>query len=635
MYVSVGYEDSSGKREDVYTDERYDGENTRAYVGVNHGESDSTYAAIVCGDPVVSRVMWNQKDYTNGQLTGDTNFYTQVPSTKTEPWGYQEVAYQIGSDRVYDIKTNFPIFDLNPDDPEKVDAIKRYIESGDISGAENYVELMSPVVHVTVKLVGPRAPIAYISTSADFPKGSPLTPGDFKLTWRNSANHGTLPIDGGSESLTYDSQNPAPPILKTAYTLGFFLECTAGDGWQQSGGVSVHRNPADSSIIAETENLDIILIVNGQSTDDDKYQDDDNNTDPNHDPTGPSNVNDGGNISTLSTTYQLTAVQMKSLGNFLWSSNFTDDINLVNESPIQNVVSSMAIPVGTTGTSQEIKIVNVSTGVNATKVAKQVLYLTGVGSTYKDGKWHCINGKYRENCPSPSDFVPYNSAMPLDDNGVPLTWLDYEKTSLSLHLPYIGFKTLNTRQFMGKGLQVDYVVDLITGACEALVHYVVPKTGKKVLVHRFGGTCGINIPLTARDNTQYLATMATSILGSVSSFVGGLIGGNPSGILSGLTGGVSSATQHIHQDSTGTPSPMCSTLIPNNIYLVIERPRASFPKNYGHNHGWNCHFNAIIKNLNGYTKLDRVDLSGLTCTASERAHIKELLEGGFYTGNRS
>lgn len=638
MYATSTWEVSTGKQSETWTDTSYQGgTDTRCFIWRKpQPDNSNTYRGSVCAHEYDNNsVTINAKVYLNGELQQDINTNYAVDSHYDTTYdGYFNSTFNVGSDTVYKLKTNFPIFKEDPNDQESVDAVKRYVESGDISGAENYAELMSPVVRVTVKLSPESAPVAYISTKAQYPEGSPFNDGDFSLRRLGAsgaeAGSSTLPIDGGSEQIQYYAMNPQPPIFKTSYTLAFTLTGKIGGhaNINQRAEVKVCKNTADSEVLSEEPNLHIILIKEGTPSEDDKFQDDDNNTNPNHDPTAPPTVVDGGNVSTLSTTYKLTEAQMKSLGNFLWSANFTDDIHLVNESPIQNIVSSMAMPVSISGSSQNIKIVNVDTGVGAIKCNKQVVRLDNVGH------YGPIQPQMWENCPRPEDYSPYCSGMAMAQNK-PLTWLDYEHTSMTLYLPFIGFKTINTRQFMGKSISVSYVFDVVAGACEALVFYVVPSTGRKVLVHRFGGTCGINIPLTARDNTQYLASMATNLLGSATNLIGGALSGNVGSMLSGLTGAVNSATQHIHQDSTGTPSPMCSTLIDTNIYILIERPRARIPKNYGHNHGWNCHFNAIIKNLNGYTKLDRVDLSGLTCTASERAHIKELLEGGFYTGNRS
>lgn len=639
MYANVQWDAGSDHYLTTYTDTSYSGDNTRCFVFRVPSSTPgvSSYSGqVACKEyPDNNGVTIDKKRYMNGEEFESTSTHYNCDNTQDTTYDcYRTEVFDSGFDNYYEYHGNFPIFKYDPDDPESVDAVKRYVESGDISGAENYVELMSPVVRVTVKLSPESAPIAYISTEAQYPEGSPFNDGDFSLRRLGSqgseAGSNSLPIDGGSETLQYYAMNPQPPIFKTSYTLSFTLTGKLGGqaNINQQASVKVCKNTADSEILSEDNNLHIILIKDGTPSDDDKFQDDDNNENPDHDPTAPPSVVDGGNVSTLSTTYKLTETQMKSLGNFLWSSNFTDDIHLVNESPIQNIVSSMAMPVSISGSSQNVKVVNVDTGVGALKCNKQVVRLDNVG-TYGP-----IEPNMWENCPRPEHYSPYCSGMKMAQ-GKPLTWLDYEKTSLSLYLPFIGFKTINTRQFMGKSISVSYVFDVVAGACEALVYYVVPSTGARVMVHRFGGTCGINIPLTARDNTQYLASMATNLLGSATNLIGGALTGNVGGILSGLTGAVNSATQHVHQDSTGTPSPMCSTLIDTNIYLVIERPRAKIPKNYGHNHGWNCHFNAIIKNLHGYTKLDRVDLSGLTCTASERAHIKELLEGGFYIGNRS
>lgn len=291
-------------------------------------------------------------------------------------------------------------------------------------------------------------------------------------------------------------------------------------------------------------------------------------------------------IGVLTSTFKMTKERLVQLGQFLWSANIFDRFSLINNNPIENIVSCKSIPINTDGTNQEIVLGNVSTGVNGEKInnnfSKQV-----IGSILVNEHYHNF-----------LDYAPY--------------------TNVILYLPYIGFKELDTTLVMNKTIQVIYTVDSITGGCLAQVYV------NNVRLYEFTGNVGIDIPITASNRAQVEAGYIQAGVGAAMSAVGGNIG-------SAVTSLLNSATSQYHYSSTGNPNPMCVASTNRTCYVIIDRPNYQNLKAFNHTRGRKCYLSKTIGSLHGFTVCDsNIDLSGINATQSELEELKEILSSGFY-----
>ena len=300
--------------------------------------------------------------------------------------------------------------------------------------------------------------------------------------------------------------------------------------------------------------------------------------------------NDTGDVSAgigvLTSTFKMTKERLVQLGQFLWGSNIFDKFSLVNNNPIENIISCKSIPINADGTNQEIVLGNVSTGVNGEKISNNFAKQT-IGSI-------AINEHYHNFL----DYAPY--------------------TNIILYLPYIGFKELDTTLVMNKTLQVIYTVDAITGGCLAQVYV------NNVRLYEFTGNVGIDIPITASNRAQVEAGYIQAGVGATISAVGGNVG-------SAVTSLLNSATSQYHYSSTGNPSPMCVASTNRTCYIIIDRPNYQNLKAFNHTRGRKCYLSKTISTLKGFTICDsNIDLSGINATQSELEELKEILSSGFY-----
>lgn len=320
----------------------------------------------------------------------------------------------------------------------------------------------------------------------------------------------------------------------------------------------------------------------GYTEDNDNGYNDGTDNDENDEDTG--DVSAG--IGVLTSTFKMTKERLIQLGQFLWGSNIFDKFSLVNNNPIENIISCKSIPINTDGANQEIILGNVATGVNGEKISNNFTKQT-IGSI-------AINEHYHNFL----DYAPY--------------------TNVILYLPYIGFKELDTTLVMNKTVQVIYTVDAITGGCLAQVYV------NSVRLYEFTGNVGIDIPITASNRAQVEAGYIQAGVGATASALGGNIG-------SAVTSLLNSATSQYHYSSTGNPSPMCVASTNRTCYVIIDRPNYQNLKSFNHTRGRKCYLSKTISTLHGFTICDsNIDLSGINATQSELEELKEILSSGFY-----
>ena len=321
---------------------------------------------------------------------------------------------------------------------------------------------------------------------------------------------------------------------------------------------------------------------NGYTDDNDNGYDDGKDNDEKDNDTG--DVSAG--IGVLTSTFKMTKERLVQLGQFLWGANIFDKFSLVNNNPIENIISCKSIPINTDGANQEIILGNVSTGVNGEKISNNFAKQT-IGSI-----------KINEHYNNFLDYTPY--------------------TNVILYLPYIGFKELDTTLVMNKTLQVIYTIDAITGGCLAQVYV------NNVRLYEFTGNVGIDIPITASNRAQVESGYIQAGVGATMSAVGGNVG-------SAVTSLLNSATSQYHYSSTGNPSPMCVASTNRTCYVIIDRPNYQNLKAFNHTRGRKCYLSKTISTLHGFTICDsNIDLSGINATQTELEELKEILSTGFY-----
>ena len=294
----------------------------------------------------------------------------------------------------------------------------------------------------------------------------------------------------------------------------------------------------------------------------------------------------------LTRTYAVSASTLHNIGQKLWTQAYFNVLK-VQSNPIENIVSVKGLPMEFTGTAEEIKVGDIAFGINGDKVAS--VHKISIGSVKYTGYY----GNYL-------DLGPY--------------------TKTKVNLPYIGLVEVDPADIFNSTLSVDYVIDLVTGQCMAIL------TIDGIPYMNVTGQMGFDIPITATDRVQTELRVASAAITAVGGAAGHLIGGD---ILGAGVGGASSALSLMGADytsqRTASPSPACASFANHMVYLLIERPLYEGESaGYKHLHGYPCHKYMKLGSLSGFVAVDRRTDINIAMTSEENAMLEQLLTEGVY-----
>ena len=301
-----------------------------------------------------------------------------------------------------------------------------------------------------------------------------------------------------------------------------------------------------------------------------------------------SDISTNSNISLLTTTYAMNESNLKALGRKLWDNSFMENISMINNSPIENILSVKSFPFPINGgASKNVILGNVNMEVTGNELPSTYTPIKTIGTFKVDKKF----------------------------SGV-LEWLNYH-TQVICYLPYIGFVELNIKEIIDKTITLKYIYDVITGVCTACFY------SNNIEICKYSGTIAIDIPITASNRAQVESGYIMSALGAV----GSLLSGNLMGIAGSAFGAIMNQN---HFTTKGSPSPSCDAFDEQKAFIIIDYPVYYEPTNYAHDYGYPCNLSMKLGNCKGFTKCANVDVDGLSCTEEERAELKSLLENGVY-----
>ena len=301
-----------------------------------------------------------------------------------------------------------------------------------------------------------------------------------------------------------------------------------------------------------------------------------------------SDISTNSNISLLTTTYAMNESNLKALGKKLWDASFLENISMINNSPIENILSVKSFPFPISGgASKNVILGNVNMQVTGNELPSNYIPIKTIGTFKVDKKF----------------------------NGV-LEWLNYH-IQVICYLPYIGFIELNIKEILNKTVTLKYIYDVITGVCTACFY------ANNIEICKYSGTIAIDIPITASNRAQVESGYIMSALGAV----GSLLTGNLMGVAGSAFGALMNQN---HFTTKGSPSPACDAFDEQKAFIIIDYPVYYPPTNYAHDYGYPCNLSMKLGNCKGFTKCANVDVDGLSCTEEERAELKRLLENGVY-----
>lgn len=329
-----------------------------------------------------------------------------------------------------------------------------------------------------------------------------------------------------------------------------------------------------------SEDTTTAIIADGDGESDDDY------TNPDDDIVIPDSPSPFTSLGFLNTSYALTRARCKSFSNFIWTAGLFDNIKLMNQSPIENIVSCKIFPMTFTGTDETMMLGNVATTTGA-KIGDTSTFLYDIGTV---------------------TVKPYYNSF-----------LDYSPyTTLSIFLPFCGIHELDCKLLMGKSLNVKYAVDVVCGTCKAMLYV------EGVELYSFDGQMGIDIPIASGTRAQVEKALISGAVSTVSS----IATQNPVGVATSL---LNTATSSLHNQTSGSHSSATSAYETLQVYLIYDRPVYQNLEGFAHAFGRFCGLTKNLGNLDGFTVCnENVELSGIVCSSEEKEELKSLLTGGVF-----
>lgn len=287
------------------------------------------------------------------------------------------------------------------------------------------------------------------------------------------------------------------------------------------------------------------------------------------------------NASSLWAIYNPTLSELNSLGAWLWSSNFIDQLLKIFNDPMQAIIGLHKVYASPfiSGVGN-IKVGYLDSGVTSNIVGNQYTYID------------CGTVSLREYYGNILDYSPY--------------------TTVQLYLPFIGIVSLDIADVSRSSITVKYGVDVLTGACLASVSVQRDNTGG--VLYQYSGNCACQYPLSSGS---YMG-MVTGAIGTIGSLAKGNIFGSA----------LSIAGMHTNIEHSGGFSGNSGAMGIKKPYLIISRPQSAMNDGFPSIQGYPSNYFTRLGDCSGFTQVAECHVENISATDKELDKIKDLLKEG-------
>lgn len=305
------------------------------------------------------------------------------------------------------------------------------------------------------------------------------------------------------------------------------------------------------------------------------------------------------------------------LSNYLWSSDFIDNIKKAWQSPFDNIISLAIVPLNAElpTTQANIKIGNLDSGITSDKLTINLV----------KKNFGYINLKEMYN--NFADYAPF--------------------TRLNLYLPAVGIKTVNPDDYMDGELHLEANIDTFSGTIVYQLGSV--RHGKKHIVDHYEGSVVTQIPITGAS----FIDMYKNIISGIATVTSGAMMG--SALAVPLTKSASAAAKAMRTvtqanniintgesvangilnikptyEKTGSVSGSAMRLSMQTPYLFFDTPQLKQPENFRQLHGYVSNQYEQLKNCKGFTSIKYMDIQNIDLTDDEKSELEDILTSGVY-----
>lgn len=378
--------------------------------------------------------------------------------------------------------------------------------------------------------------------------------------WNNSIKK-TVPQEDGSEEERIYLPIPIPKFKNVFDT-------------KPTTGTPNQKNPeVDPSTTPEEDQKNLVDAIAPPQTPSDNPNTGGGNT--------PNIVIPTQSASSLWAIYNPTLSQLNSLGSWLWSTNFIDQILKIFNDPMQAIIGLHKVyATPNISGSGNIKVGYLDSGVPSNIVGNQYTYID------------CGTVSLREYYGNILDYSPY--------------------TTVQLYLPFIGIVSLDIADVSRSSITVKYGVDVLTGACLASVS--VQRDNAGGVLYQYSGNCACQYPLSSGS---YMG-LVTGALGAIGSLARGNIIGT----------GLSVAGMHTNIEHSGGFSGNAGAMGIKKPYLIISRPQSAMNNGFPSIQGYPSNYYTRLGECIGFTQILECHVENIPATDKELDKIKDLLKEG-------
>lgn len=296
--------------------------------------------------------------------------------------------------------------------------------------------------------------------------------------------------------------------------------------------------------------------------------------------------------------YSLTNEKMKAFTNWLWTSDWQDNIKKLRTDPMQNIIGISII---------DYPIESIRAG---------VIFVGNVSSNIVSNV--ITNGFLEVDCGS-IDLKEYYG-----------TFADYEPfCATTLYLPKVGFVQIPADVCINNNIRIVYHCELSSG--EGLCYVILTSTRDNVTYIWNTYTCHItsNVTLSAQDHTQQLTALSTAIINAGIAATGAIVAPQtaPMAIGSIVSNCLNVATTKNPTQTKGNIGNMSAIMCYKKPYLLINRTNLAKPSSFQENNGYLINYTAKIQGHTGFLKTRDYHCE-FNAPYNHRAEIERLLDLG-------
>lgn len=291
--------------------------------------------------------------------------------------------------------------------------------------------------------------------------------------------------------------------------------------------------------------------------------------------------------SGLVSLYAPNTGQLRSIGEWLWSSNFFDNIIKNFSSPFDNIIGLWISPRSPSTAGTTFKIGNIDSEISINKVSSQ----------YEHFSLGRINvGKY------------YNS------------FADYENyRSFKIFLPYYGVVDISTDDMVGGSIEVAYNIDYLTGS--GIAQIMTTRNGISHVTQQYPVMIYAVMPYSG----QNMMSFYTQAISAANQITSGIANNSPLGITQGVMNLVSAHPTYSGSKSVSGLSGLMGIQKP---YLIECRSIRDMPQHYNRYNGIPLNKYSTVNDLSGYTEFYSIRIHAINATQNELDEIEKIMKEG-------